>query len=70
MYKKITVQEFWNKCRTGYVPERCCFLILKNGSQSWGYPMGWDNEKGGFFDHYKQGLCHKQDDIEYVLVKV
>lgn len=62
-YKSITTKKFWQLVNDGHLPARHTFLIMSDGSQNWGYPMS-----GNFFDHHRQGLCHNQSDIQFVLV--
>lgn len=74
-FKAVTVSEFWKLVDGGLEPPRYCFLIMKDGSQNWGYPMNYTPDKpygnkGGFFDHHRQGGIHRQDDIEFVLIPV
>jgi hypothetical protein len=68
MYKKVTVEEYWELIANGYDYQRHTFLLLEDGTQSWGYPKYLGN-KTGFFDHHRQGsvFSHKNK-IKYVLV--
>lgn len=64
-FKEVSTEIFWSMVGSGWTPPVRCFLIMEDGSQQWGYPMN-----GGFFDHYKQGMSHKQKEIRGVLVMV
>lgn len=74
LFRAVPVFDFWKMVENGYVPPRYCFLIMKDGSQNWGYPMNWTPEKPYgdrvWFDHHRQGGHHNEADIEFVLVPV
>lgn len=58
-FTTINPEVFWRKVRTGWTPPRHCTLVMKDGKTHWGYPI----ISHEIFDHPKQGLSHKQQEI-------